>query len=249
MNKNSVFLCCCLSALLIACNANAMFKDDPLLTKVMSEFEYFQEDSDDVFEWDIDAWVGRDLSKFWVKSSGEYARSGSGSDSGSGSEFEGANIEFVYSQAVSAYWDQQFGVRHDFAGHIEETRNWASYGFIGTAPYFIDVDARLFIGEESSTQFLIELERELMLTQEWVLTPELDIVANGRTNERFGEGSGLAEVEFSLRLGYEHNGNRKFQPFIAVSARQTFGSTRRLIKAEGGSSGSLEAVIGIHSWF
>ena len=238
-NLKQVFLATC-TLVLMNGPVHAMFKDDPWLTKVMSEFEYLQEDAEDVIEWDIDAWTGRDLSKFWVKSSGEYADS----------EFEDANIEFVYSRAVSAYWDQQFGVRHDFKPDPGgDTRNWVSYGFIGTAPYFVAVDARVFVGEESSSQLLIELEREMMITQEWVLTPELDIIANGRTNERFGEGSGLAEVEFSLRLGYERNGNRKFQPFIGLTANQTFGETRRLNKAEGGSGGGIEAIIGIHSWF
>lgn len=218
----------------------ADMRDDPWLTKVMSEFEYLQEDGEGVLEWDVDAWYGRDLSKFWIKSSGEYADS----------ELEDANIEFVYSRAVSAYWDQQFGVRHDFKPkHDGDTRNWASYGFIGTAPYFVAVDARIFVGEDSSSQLLIELEREMMLTQEWVLTPELDIVANGRTNQQYQEGSGLAEAELSLRLGYEHNGNRKLQPFIGVTARQTFGQTKDFAKARGQDSGSLEAMIGIHSWF
>jgi len=240
MKKQMIILLSTFIWLFLTSNAQAMFKDDPWLTKVMSELEYLQEDGEDVIEWDIDAWTGRDLSKFWVKSSGEYADS----------EFEDANIEFVYSRAVSAYWDQQFGVRHDFKPDPDgDTRNWVSYGFIGTAPYFVAVDARVFVGEESSSQLLIELEREMMITQEWVLTPELDIIANGRTNERFGEGSGLAEVEFSLRLGYERNGNRKFQPFVGLTARQTFGATRRLVKAEGESSGDIEAIIGIHSWF
>lgn len=240
MKKMYLNLSIGLSLLVLSVNAQAMFKDDPWLTKVMSEFEYLQEDGEDVIEWDIDAWRGQDLSKFWVKSSGEYA----------GSEFEDANIEFVYSRAVSAYWDQQFGVRHDFKPDPDgDNRNWVSYGFIGTAPYFVAVDARVFVGEESSSQLLIELEREMMITQEWVLTPELDIIANGRTNERFGEGSGLAEVEFSVRLGYERNGNRKFQPFVGLTANQTFGATRRLTKAAGNSSGSIEALIGIHSWF
>jgi len=240
MNKYAINLCIALAALVMASNARAMFEDDPRLTKVMSEFEYLQEDGENVIEWDIDAWTGRDLSKFWIKSSGEYTDS----------EFEDANIEFVYSRALSAHWDQQFGLRHDLKPDPDgDTRNWVSYGFIGTAPYFVSVDARVFVGEESSTQLLIELERELMLTQQWVLTPELDMIANGRTNERFGEGSGLAEVEFSLRLGYERNGNRKFQPFIGLTTRQTFGTTRKLSKTENKSSSGLEAIIGIHSWF
>jgi copper resistance protein B len=111
-------------------------------------------------------------------------------------------------------------VRHDFKPDTDgDNRNWVSYGYIGTAPYFIEVDARVFVGEDSSSQLLIELERELMLTQEWVLTPELDIVANGNSNQKYQEGSGLAEAEFSLRLGYERDGNRKFQPFVGITAR------------------------------
>ncbi len=218
----------------------AMFADDPWLTKVMSEFEYLQEEGDGVLEWDIDAWRGQDLRKFWLKSSGEY----------SSSEFEGANIELVYSRAVTAYWDQQFGLRRDIESDSElDERTWASFGYIGTAPYFVQVDARVFIGEESSSQLLIELERELMITQEWVLTPELDIIANGRSNAQFDEGAGLAEVEFSLRLGYEHDGNRKFQPFIGLTSSRKFGATKRLAESEGKAASKTELMIGIHSWF
>ena len=218
----------------------AAMGDDPWLTKVMSEVEYLQEDCENVLEWDVNAWYGRDLSKFWFKSSGEYA----------GSEFESANVEFVYSRAVSAYWDQQVGVRHDLKPDPEgDTRNWVSYGYIGTAPYFFAVDARIFVGEESSTQLLIEVEREMMLTQQWVLTSELDIVANGSTNQKYQEGSGLSNIEFGLRLGYERDGNRKFQPFVGLTARQTFGQTKNFAKADGQKSGGLEALIGIHSWF
>ena len=227
----------------------SMDDDDPLLTKVMTDFEYLPNKEDGVVEWDVDAWVGRDLYKFWVKTSGEYADS----------EVEEANIEFVYSRAVYTTWDQQFGVRHDIkpdgpdlAHHTDgqaKARNWISYGYIGTAPYFVEVDARVFVGEESSSQLLIELEREIMLTQEWVLTPEMEIVANGRTNLDYGEGSGLAEIEFGLRLGYEHNGNRKFQPFVGLTGSQTFGNTRRIEKSEGNKSGSVELMFGVHSWF
>lgn len=240
MNTKVIILVLMTIQFFLLSNAQAMFDDDPWLSKVMSEFEYFSENGEGVLEWDIDAWTGRDLSKIWLKSSGER----------SNSELHHANIELVYSHAKSAYWDQQFGIRHDFSSDSQEkNRNWASYGWIGTAPYFIEVDARIFVGEESSSQLLIELEREIMLTQEWVLTPELDIVANGRTNEDYAEGSGLAEVEFSLRLGYEHRANRKFQPFIGLSASQKFGTTRSLVEKNGGMRNSVEFVVGIHSWF
>ncbi len=220
--------------------AFAHMGDDPLLTKFVSELEYLPNEADGALEWDIDAWIGRDLYKVWLKTSGEYADS----------EVEQANIELVYSRAVYTTWDQQFGIRHDLEPDDNgEARNWLSFGYIGTAPYYVNVDARIFVGEESSTQLLIELEKEIMLTQEWVLTPELDIVVNGRSNQTFAEGSGLAEIEFSLRLGYDHKANRKFQPFVGFTSRQSFGATKRFEKLLGHSSNDIELMIGIHSWF
>lgn len=236
-----------LASQLFSASVNAAMGDDPLLTKVMAEIEYLPTAERGALEWDIDAWLGVDLHKLWVKSSGELVRT---AENANQLETESANIELVYSRAVYTTWDQQFGIRRDFKPSPNgEQRDWVSFGYLGTAPYFVQVDARVFVGEEESTQLLIELEREIMLTQEWVLTPELDIVANGRNNSKYQEGSGLAEIEFSLRLGYEANGNRKFQPFIAFSAQQAFAGTKRFRKASGHNSGDFHALIGIHSWF
>ena len=227
-------------SLLVTDPAFAMFKDDPLLTKFASEFEYHEEEGIGELEWDIDFWRGKDLTKFWIKSSGELEQN----------ESADANIEFVYSRAVHPYWDRQFGVRFDIESDSSLTqRQWLSFGFIGTAPYFVNVDARLFVGEQSSSQIVIELERELMLSQEWVLTPEMDIVLNGRTNEDYQEGAGLAEIEFGLKLGYEHNRNRKFQPFLGLSSTTYFGRSKDFQKAEGHSSSEVNFKIGLHAWF
>jgi copper resistance protein B len=226
-------------------SAQAGMGDDPLLTKVMSEFEFLPSEGDGALEWDINAWAGRDLYKVWIKSSGELSKPNNAS-----TEVEDANIELVYSHAVYTNWDQQFGVRHDVKPAPDgNSRNWLSFGYIGTAPYFVDVDARVFLGEESSSQLLIELEKEIMLTQYLVLTPELNIVVNGRTNAQFNEGSGLAELEFSLRLGYEANGNRKFQPFVGFSRRYAYGGTERFEELAGVNGNDMKAIFGIHSWF
>lgn len=220
----------------------AMGEDDPWLTKVMGELSYHQPDNADALEWNIDAWLGRDLYKFWLKTDGEYEKTPE--EKG----IEQATIELVYSSTVSAYWDMQMGVRHDLKPEVNgDTRNWLSFGFMGTAPYFVEIDGRLFIGEESSTQLLIEAEREIMLTQQWVLTPELDVVANLDSNDKYQEGAGLAQISLELRIGYEKS--RKFQPFFGVSANQYFGETKRLIEADGEEGNSLELMIGIHAWF
>ncbi len=76
-------------------SANAGMGDDPLLVKVMSEFEHLSADEEDILESDVDAWIGCDLSKTWVKSSGEANK-----HNGDGIDVEQANIELVYSRAV-----------------------------------------------------------------------------------------------------------------------------------------------------
>ncbi len=216
--------------------------DDPWLTKVMGELEVLREDGVDVLEWEVDAWIGRDLSKFWIKTEGEYERSDDGS------EVESAQLDFVYSKAVSAYWDVQFGLRQDVRPRVDgDTRTWLVFGFKGTAQGFWDVDANLYVGEESSIQLDLEFEKELMLTQKWVLIPELDATFNGDTNERFGEGSGLSVVEASLRIGYEPS--RRFQTFLGVSGKQIFGATKSIEKSEGNKSSNLSLIAGIEFWF
>ncbi len=233
------------SVLAFSSNAFAMKSADPLLSKIMGEIAIGSADGEQELEWDIDTWIGRDLNKFWIKTSGAYSFN---SSDGEKSDIETANIEFVVSRAVAPYWDQQFGLRHDLEdAEGNPTRNWLSYGYIGTTPYFIGVDARVFVGEEFSTQFLLEAEREFMITQEWVLTSELDLVVNGSSNVERAEGSGLSLINFELRLGYERS--RKFQPFVGLAFKQLFGQTRNFEKSAGGESSNLEALIGIEAWF
>jgi len=214
--------------------------DDPLLSKTMGEIELLKEGEADVAEWEIDTWIGRDLQKFWIKTEGEYAREENES------EIESAQIELLYSRTVSAYWDQQFGIRTDI--EPDNGRHWLAFGYRGTAPGFWEIDANVYLGEESSAQFNVEIEKELMLTQRWVITPEFEFTANGNTNRDFEEGSGLDNVLFGVRLGYETK-NRKFQPFIGVEGKQFFGATKNIRKTIGKDTNNLSVIAGIHFWF
>lgn len=230
----------CFLVLCVSTNLYAMKSADPWLSKVMGEAAYSSSSEDQELEWDIDAWTGRDLQKFWLKTSGSYGFDESG--------IETANIELVYSKAITSNWDSQFGMRHDLKDAANNpTRNWVSFGYIGTAPYFIEIDARIFVGEESSSQILLEAEREFMLTQKWVITSELDLTVNGNTNPARDEGSGLSEINFELKLGYEPS--RQFQPFIGLGLKQLFGGSKNFVKQAGGDSGKFQALIGIEAWY
>ena len=227
-------------------HANPVFsmgKDDPLLTMVrFHELQYLQEGDHDVIEWNADGWIGKDLSKVWIKTEGELAKTDDGT------EVESGNVELLYSEAFSPFWDWQVGVRHDFKPEVDNsTRNWLSVGAMGTAYNFWDVDTSLFISDESDVQLRIQYEREYMLTQNWVLTPEIELIINSDDNESYGDGAGLSETELSLRLGYEKS--RNFQPYIGITSHQTFGNARSFRKNDGEDSGNISATIGLHFWF
>lgn len=231
------------SSVFIAPLVFAMGEDDPLLTMVrVHELQYLQENSNDIVEWDADGWVGHDVSKLWFKTQGEYVNSNE--DSG----IEKADIELLYSRAFAPNWDWQAGVRQDFVPEVDgRDRSWVSFGLMGTAYNFWELDTSLFVGEESSVQLVFQYEREYMITQKWVLTPDIEVVFNGDNNQRYSEGAGLSEAELSLRLGYEVT--RNFQPYVGISAVQSFGNTRDFIKDEGEDSGNVSATIGVHFWF
>lgn len=237
----------CLSGALIATavyapQVYAMGNDDPWLSKFnVDKLQYFQEGGNNAMAWEVDWWLGQDLSKLWIKTAGEYV------DSEEEAGVESGNVQFVYSRAISPFWDWQAGLRHDFEPEVDgDKRNWVSFGFLGTGYNFWEVDTSLFVGEESSTQLRLELEREYMITQKWVLTPIFEFIVNGTDNEKYGEGSGLSLAEFSLRLGYEPN--RQFQPYIGITASQTFGNTRDYREAEGEEGGNFSAIVGVHFW-
>lgn len=133
--------------------AQAAAADDPLLTMVIvDQLEYSDADNGSLLTWDAQGWLGKDLRKLWIKTEG--ARSG-------GSTVEG-ELQFLYSKAVTRYWDFQVGVRHDF--EPSPSRTWAAIGFQGLAPYFFEIDTALFIGDAGRTALRLEAEYELLFT-------------------------------------------------------------------------------------
>jgi copper resistance protein B len=186
-------------------------------------------------EWDVDAWLGRDLHKAWLKVEG-------GQDAG---HVEALETQLLYSRAVAAYWDVQAGWRHD--ARPDPDRDWFALGFQGVAPYWFEVDSALFIGESGRVALRLEAEYELLFTQRLILTPEVELNLYGKDDARRGLGSGFAELETGLRLRYEIR--REFAPYIGLSWTRYFGETADFVRAEGEPVDDLQAVAGVRFWF
>ncbi|MFQ6005655.1 MAG: copper resistance protein B [Woeseia sp.] len=238
MNDKSMimFLLPVLSFVLLPTGAGAGASDDPMLIMLeLDQLEARDFGGDNEKEWDAQGWIGKDLTKVWMKSEGERA-------SGSTKESE---LQILYGKAVTTYWDFQFGVRRDF--EPSPSRSWVAIGFQGLAPYFFEIDTALFIGEAGRTALRFEAEYELLFTQRFILTPEIEINMYGRSDPDIRIGSGLSDIEAGLRLRYEIR--REFAPYLGVNWSKRFGRTAELARQAGDRASDTALAVGIRAWF
>lgn len=179
---------------------------------------------------------GRDYDRVVVKAEGEFA----------GGEFEHARTELFWSHAVSAYWDAQLGVRND-RGTGRPERNWLAFGLQGLAPYWFEIDATAYVGQDSRSALRLSAEYELLFTQRLVLQPRLEADFYGKRDEELGLGSGLSEAVAGLRLRYEIK--REFAPYIGIERAAKFGGTADATRAAGEGTAQTRWVAGVRFWY
>jgi copper resistance protein B len=210
--------------------------DDPLLTMlVVDQLEIRTEDGRDTLVWDAEAWFGKDLHKFCIKTEGEYV-----SD-----RVEEVELQALYSRAIAPFWDLQFGWRRDI--RPTPACDWLTFGLKGLAPYFFDIDVALFIGDSGRTSARLQVEYEAMLTQRLVLVPEIELNLYGKDDPATGIGSGLANIEVGLRLRYEIR--REFAPYIGLNWTHLYGRTADFARAEGADIDDTQFVFGVSVWY
>lgn len=229
-------ICGLMALAVLPTSALAASKDDPVLAKVMiDQLEVRSTDGPDPWVLDAQAWIGHDLNKLWIKTEVEKV----------GSATEEAELQALYSRAIAPYWDFQVGWRHDFKP--DPSRDWLAVGVEGLAPYWFEVDAAVFIGGNSQVAARIEVEYEWMFTQQWVLSPELEVNMHSEDDESTGVGSGVSDLELGLRLRYEVR--REFAPYIGVNWTKLFGNTADFAREEGEDTDDFQVVVGVRAWF
>ena len=214
----------------------AGMEDDPIVTKVMiDQLETRATDGDDPLVFEGQAWIGKDLNKFVVKVELEQVNN----------QTEELELQALYSKAVAPYWDFQIGVRQD--QKPVPTRDWFVIGFQGLAPYWFEIDSALFIGESGQIGLRFEAEYEWMITQRWVLSPEIEVNFHSKDDIATSTGSGLSDTELGLRLRYEIK--REFAPYIGVNWNKKYGNTADFAISDGEKVSDTQFVMGIRAWF
>jgi len=221
---------------LFATAAYAAGQDDPLLFSLKADkLEVRDGNEGTITGWEGHFWAGKDLNKLWIKTEGEHLDG----------DTERAEVQLLYSRAIDPNWDLQLGWRHD--AEPSPQRDWFAIGFYGVAPYFIEIDSALFVKEGDHVNLRIEAEYEFMLTQQWVLAPEVELNWFSNDDDDVEIGSGFARLEAGLRLRYEVT--RQFAPYIGINYEQLLGDTRDMAREGGADSSDTQAVAGLRFWF
>lgn len=211
-----------------------MEDDAPFGMVLIDQLEWSEVDNADVVALDGQAWYGTDYNKLWLKVEGERVDS----------EAE-ARTELLWDRIFKRWWSVQAGVRHDWSEGT--SRTWAAFGVQGLAPYWFEVEATAYVGEEGRTAARFSGEYELLLTQRLILQPEIEFNLYGKDDPENGIGSGFSDAEFALRLRYEFR--REFAPYVGIVWTRAFGNTADIARAEGHDTDDLQFVAGLRAWF
>jgi copper resistance protein B len=189
--------------------------------------------------WDAQGYYGGDYNKLWLESEGRYVPSGR--DKG----IRDADAEVLWDRVISRWWHVQAGGRQDFGPG--QARTWAAVGIQGLAPQWFETEAVVYASDEGRTAARLKAQYDLLLTQKLVLQPFAEANLYGHSDRRNEIGSGLSDLEVSIRLRYELR--REFAPYIGVVWLRRFRNTADLVRAAGGEESDLELVAGLRVWF
>lgn len=185
--------------------------------------------------WDAEGWYGGDYGKLWVKTEGERL----------GGVTRNATADLLFDRVIARWWDVQAGLRQDFGKG--PARTWAALGVQGLAPYWLDLEATLYVGDEGRVAARLKASYDLLLTQRLILQPYGEANLYSKADPGRQLGSGLTDLELSLRLRYEVR--RELAPYVGVGWFKRFGSTGELARAAGEGSDEAQLVAGVRIWF
>jgi copper resistance protein B len=203
---------------------------------IAKRLEYQLHDSGERFLWDVEGWVGGDTNRLWIKADGEKANN---------DKIEHAELQGLFSRAITPYLNLQGGVRHDF--RPLDMRTFGVLGIEGLAPYWFEINGASFVSEDGDVSARLEAEYDILITQRLILQPRLETNLAIQDVRKYGVGNGMNDVELGLRLRYEVR--REIAPYIGVSWSRKVGESASFARETNDQVESASFVAGIRVWF
>lgn len=170
------------------------------------------DDGEGRFKSEFESKIGTDEHKVFIKMNVDKLES-------QDAEYD---AKVLYSHMISDFWDAQIGGRYrneviefESGGDDTEEKVDAVIGLHGLAPYFFETEAYLYVGEDSYTAFSLETERDLLITQQLIAQPYLDLEIIFNDNSKYAEKSGLNNITVGIETRYEVT--KKIMPYLNIA--------------------------------
>lgn len=179
--------------------------------------------------WDLDAWVGGDFEKLWIKSRGDVK----------GRDTIEAEFWGLYSRNIAMFWDVQAGIRQDTQ---PKKNTYLTFGFEGLAPYYFETESHVFISDRGAIGARIKERNDLLITQRLIAQPYAEVSLYAQNDPKRYIGSGVA-AEAGLQTRYEFT--RQFAPYVDLRYEAKFGQAARQAVRSGDDRRSFIAAVGL----
>ena len=210
--------------------------DDPLNTLVLLDrFETQRADGGSLQRWDLSSWVGKSLTKLWIRTEGERLSG----------DTQRAELELLWGKSFARWWELVAGARSDF--EPGPTQSWAAVGVRGTAPYRVDLEATAYFSHSGRAALRVKSQYELLVTNKLILQPLAELNWYAERDAARGIGAGLTDAEIGLRLRYEVK--REVAPYVGLVAQRKLGGTADFARAAGHDPRDTRLVAGIRLRF
>jgi copper resistance protein B len=156
----------------------------------------------------------------------------------------GSLSSLAYWKPLGIYWNGEAGVAYN----TENDKPALMAGIVGTAPYFIETDARAYLYSDGQVQLDLGAEYEWRLTQRWVVIPEVGLTAFSKDDSDNHIAKGFNEMEAEVRLTYETL-RRQLAPYVGISYESALGDARDLRRQDNESVDGSSLTAGFKFWF
>ena len=191
---------------------------------------------DDQINFEATGWYGTDSNRIRLRTEGS-------AQTKDDKEIDSLS-SLAYWKPLSIFWNGEAGVAYD----TENDKSAVMAGIVGTAPYFIETDARAYLYTDGQIRLDLGAEYEWRLDQHWVVIPEVGLTAFSKDDHDNDITKGFNEMETEVRLTYE-TFSRQLAPYIGVSYETALGKARGQRRQHNESVDSSSLTTGLKFWF
>lgn len=203
---------------------------------VIDELEWVKTDDRHSIALDARASYGGDYDKLLAKIGGEHA-------DGRTEELSG---EVLWDRIFARWWSVQAGAMVERLDE-PDSRVWAAVGIEGLAPYWFDIEAMVYFGEQGRTALRAKASYEFLLTQRLIVNSELESIVYSKSDPELNRPSGLGKLNAGLRVRYEFR--REFAPYVGAVWQRSRVDSAGSVHANDETSGEVALVAGVRIWF